>query len=366
MTLSIRILFASALFAGGASASAVVRRSVAETNHRVYQQGKSSRAWAHKAQGLQKQGANFWRNIRKELEEKKKGIGRSARGSQLSQVAQRDAMWEAVEEVDSSYGRKFTCALEEGKIYSKEALFLKGQVTYSKENVATARECALMCAADSLAEHNPDFMACKSFTYNRTSRDCRFFNFAKQARSAWTEDTCCTSGPPCNLKSMRTEIRAHFVARLGSQKLPRSPKQNSFTKQHSIPKTDLTDRHKVGMDSSLASDAVVQNGIGPPKMTQLAELKKKHTDQVQPISNYISLHAAAKREAAEKQMKTVSVPTAKEVAVTTEPAVQAASAAAAVVVAAPSKASETAPAVVQQSSPQSQRSGWFSRILSFF
>jgi hypothetical protein len=344
------LFLASALFAGYASASDVVRRSGAE----VSQKSEGGRAWAHTGQhssGLQKQVSvvatsgkiSFWRNIRKELEEKRKDVGSSARGSELAEVAQRDAMWAVVAEVDGSYSRKFMCALEEGKTYSKEALLLQGQAAYSKANVATARECALMCAADSLAEQSPGFTACKSFTYNRTSQDCRFFNFAKQARSAWTEDTCCTSGPPCNLRSMRTEIRSHFVARLATHKLPRSPKQNSITKQHSIAKMDSTDRRKVVMESALVSDAGVRKDTGPPKMTQLAELKKKHANQAQlrdpAISNHNSLETA-----------------------------DAGGSSAAAVAGAAAKAPEAASAPIQQSNPQPQsnHSSWFSRIFSFF
>ena len=58
------------------------------------------------------------------------------------------------------------CALEDGTAYAKDAMFLQGQAAYSKINVASPRECALMCAADSLADPSHKDLACKSFAYN--------------------------------------------------------------------------------------------------------------------------------------------------------------------------------------------------------
>jgi uncharacterized protein (UPF0147 family) len=133
---------------------------------------------------------------------------------ELSMTARRDLLWQAVREVDDQFHQKSICKLEDGIAYAKEVVFLAGQASYSKTDVASARECALMCAADSLDDRNHKNLACKSFTFNKTARECKFFNFGQQARDIGNKNACCTSGPPCALDSMRKEIQSSFNAEL--------------------------------------------------------------------------------------------------------------------------------------------------------
>jgi hypothetical protein len=100
-----------------------------------------------------------------------------------------------------------------------------GQTFYSKTNIMSARECALMCAADSLDDRSHNNLACKSFTYNKTAHECMFFNFAQRSSSF---DKCCTSGPPCNLDSMRAEIQTHFHAEL-KRMMPSQKRQQQLS-----------------------------------------------------------------------------------------------------------------------------------------
>jgi hypothetical protein len=133
---------------------------------------------------------------------------------EASTAARRDVLWQVVRKVDDQLQQKPICKLDEGSTYAKKTTFVAGYTSYSKLNVASARECALMCAADSLDDRNHKNLACKSFTYNKTAQECNLFNFGKQEGVAWSNDACCTSGPPCNLDSMRKEIQSYFHAEL--------------------------------------------------------------------------------------------------------------------------------------------------------
>jgi hypothetical protein len=169
--------------------TSVVRRASIETNGRIRNNRMSS----------------------EELEAKRTDLLSSG---ESSTAVRRDLLWQAVREVDYQFRQKSNCKLEEGTTYAKESMLLAGQTTYSKMDIASARECALMCAADSLDDRSHRNLACKSFTFNKTAHECKFLNFVQQARGTGNKNACCTSGPPCNLDSMREEIQSHFHAEL--------------------------------------------------------------------------------------------------------------------------------------------------------
>jgi len=204
-----------ALVIAPALASNVVRKVVAEGSGQLRSNRVAVGAWSSAvAQSKSQIGLPFWRALRKELEAKKKDLA-LADTRESSSTTHRDLLWQAVREVDDKFHQqKFMCALEGGTTYAKDAMFMQGHAAYSKINIASPRECALMCAADSLADPSHKNLACRSFAYNRTAQECKFYNFAHQEGHTRVKDACCTTGPPCNLASMREEIQTHFQVEL--------------------------------------------------------------------------------------------------------------------------------------------------------
>jgi hypothetical protein len=209
-----------------------------------------------------------------------------------STAARRDLLWQAVREVDDESRQKPNCKLEVGTTYAKEVMLLAEQTSYSKTNTTSARECALMCAADSLEDSNHKNLACKSFTFNKTAHECKFFNFAPQAaRGTWNKDACCTSGLPCNLDNMREEIQSHFHAELdrimlSHKHLANQPKIARRVEKPTVPKIE----QKVATQSNVAapksSEPKIEQKLAPrpehSKLEQKVVTQTEHNFATQP------------------------------------------------------------------------------------
>jgi hypothetical protein len=228
-----------------AMASSIVRH--VQVNSRAQRSHASASAWSSKMVAgsgkSEHKGLAFWHALRKDLEAKRHAAradtGNRNFDSELSSEAVRDLLWKATHEVDEETGRKYECTLKYGIAFAKNVLLVQGQTDYIKKGVETARECALMCAADSVGKQDKRLrdLSCQSFTYNKTAKACRFFNFAQQPSETMNQfpDTCCASGPPCNLGSMRKEIQTYFLAELKqkTQERLRAAKSMMRTKQPS-------------------------------------------------------------------------------------------------------------------------------------
>lgn len=267
-----------ALLIAPAVASTVVRR-VVEANGGFRSNRVGSGSWSQAgAKSKSQVGLSFWRALRKELEEKKKSLSSAdtRESSLLSTAARRDLMWQAVREVDDKFHKKYMCALDEGTTYAKESMFLQGQAAYSKASVASARECALMCAADSMADRSHKDLACKSFAFNKTAQECKFFNFAHEARNTQLKDACCTTGPPCNLESMREEIQTHFQTEL-KHKLIVAPKvEHKAAPQTKQVAPKVEQKVAVQIKPHVEQKAAPQTQQVAPKVAQKVVAQTKH------------------------------------------------------------------------------------------
>jgi hypothetical protein len=204
-----------------------------------------------------------------------------------STAARRDLLWQAVREVDDQFLQKTNCKLEEGTTYAKELVLLAEQTSYSKTGTASARECALMCAADSLDDRNHKNLACKSFTFNTTAHECKFFNFAPQALDTWNKDACCSSGPPCSLDKMREEIQSHFHAELervmsSNKHLADQPKVAKHVEKQTVPKFE----QKIAMQPNGAvpknSEPKIEQKLTAVTKTKVEQKVAKQAEHVVP------------------------------------------------------------------------------------
>lgn len=252
-------------------------------------------------------GLPFWRQLRQELEAKKKYlVGGSHEDAVLSEADRRDLLWHAVREVDDQFSQKYACKIEEGTTYSKDPTMLQNQAIY-KTRIGSARECALICAADPLGVHGDHKTPCKSFTYNKTVQECKFFSFAQKEHSTRVKDTCCTSGPPCNLNSMREEIQKEFEAELkramSSQKQLAAQLKKASDRLADEKKTtqrlsfELHSK-QVTMPTNQVSSTTARRvalKVETKPVPTTAKLEQKHVPQTkqEPLSDHLSHHPAA-------------------------------------------------------------------------
>lgn len=148
-------------------------------------------------------GLSFWRSLRKQLEAKNDNLG--AHG--LKYETAHAAWWNAVRKVDQRFNSKASCKLSENIAYHLVPIF-------SKVGITSPRDCALMCAVDPMAVRSGRDSSCKSFTYNSSSTECKFFKSGQPAKAEWVQSLGITSGPACNLESIRQEIQQTYEADL--------------------------------------------------------------------------------------------------------------------------------------------------------
>jgi hypothetical protein len=104
-----------------------------------------------------------------------------------------------------------------------------------------------MCAADPLGEGSGHKSACKSFTYNKTAKDCVFFGLAQQEHADRIKDACCTSGPPCNLDIMREQIQKLFDAKMRRALASKEKKVNERSVNNNATSSVLLDGSRDGL-----------------------------------------------------------------------------------------------------------------------
>jgi hypothetical protein len=189
-----------------ASSQSLVRRTAIKVNsngHLNAQRGASAKALSTKARAWKRVAK--WQALREQLQAQHKL-------RRISEAGRNEALWSAVQEVDSKSHEKHKCQLQDGVAYVGHSMLHMPIIGDRRTNIQSARECALMCAADPLRpksdtqQQHRQHEQCKSFSYNWTRQECSFFGVSPESADTWIKDDCCTAGPPCNLQGMHVQM----------------------------------------------------------------------------------------------------------------------------------------------------------------
>jgi hypothetical protein len=197
-----------------ASSQSVVRRTAIKVNSNARlnaQSGASAKALSTKARAWKRVAK--WQALREQLQSQHKL-------RRISEAGRNEALWYAVQEVDSKSHEKYKCQLQDGVAFVGYSMLHMPIIRDRRTNIQSARECALMCAADPLRPKSDEEQQqqkhrqqqqkheqCKSFSYNWTRHECSFFGVSpEESPDTWIKDDCCTAGPPCNLQGMHVQM----------------------------------------------------------------------------------------------------------------------------------------------------------------